>query len=83
MLFNVYSELGAAAANKEAIANHVPEPSPQRPPAKEQPQKKNRFVNFQQREIDFEALEKQELEQFKATMGTEIEEPFVDCFESL
>jgi len=37
---DLISPLEAAAANKEAIANHVPEPMPQRPPAKEQPQKK-------------------------------------------
>jgi len=69
MLFNTYTELEAAAVNKRAVAdNPEVERQPQQPPAKEMPQKKNRFINFDQREIDFDELERLELEQLMSSM---------------
>ena len=69
MLYNTYTELEAAAANKEAVAaNPEQERQPQQPPVKESPQKKNRFINFNQRNIDFDELERLELEQLRAAM---------------
>jgi len=65
MLFTVGQELEAHNVNRTAAATNQ-EPEPQ--PVKEKEQKKNRFVNFQQRDIDFEALERLELEQLKAAM---------------
>jgi len=65
MLFNVYSELEAATVNKAAAANYETRPEAQ--PKGEKEQKKNRFVNFPQRDIDFEELERLELEQLKAS----------------
>ena len=55
---------GAPAADKEAAAAG---PGQGRPPAYEAPQKKNRFINFNQREIDFDELERLELEQLRAS----------------
>jgi len=69
MLFNTYTELEAAAVNKKTVAANPEQcQQPQRPPAKETPQKKNRFINFDQREIDFDELERLELELLMSSM---------------
>jgi len=47
------------------------------------PVKQSRFVNFEQRKIDFGELEQLELEQLKATMGGEEDEEFVNCFSNI
>ena len=53
------------------------------PPVKVKRQAVSRFVNFEQRKIDFGELEQLELEQLKATMGGEKDEQFVNCFEDI
>ena len=66
MLFTTYAEYEAAVVNKDA-EEHKTEQNTQTQPVKEHPQKKSRFVNFQQRNIDFAELERLELEQLKAS----------------
>jgi len=69
MLFNTYTELEAASVNKRSVADSPEqERQLQQPPVKEAPQKKNRFINFDQREIDFDELERLELEQLMSSM---------------
>jgi len=54
------------------------------PPIKVKRQTVNRFVNFQQRDIDFKELERLELEQLKEGMEKDKEqEAFVNCFEEI
>ena len=67
-LFNTYIELEAAVANKKAVAACPEQELRPQPLAKETPHNKNRFINFNQREIDFEELERLELEQLRASM---------------
>ena len=53
-------------------------------PVKIKRQTVNRFVNFEQRNIDFKELERLELEQLKDTMRKDDgQEEFVNCFENV
>jgi len=67
----VLSEMLAAPLVKKIRKGEVSQP------VRVNTQKKNRFVNFQQRDIDYEALEKQELELLKESMGANEQEEFV------